>query len=348
MARQGKAVSALVRGRDAYAARAWGDAHALLSRADESDPLVPADLELLATAAYMLGRDEEWVAAHERAHHLHLDAGDVEQAARAAFWIGLSFALREELGPAEGWFGRAQRLLDESGVDCVEQGFLLVPYGLALLYAGDAAAAGAVAADAAAVARRFGDRDLFALAMLLQGQAVAVEARVNEGLALLDEAMVAVTTGELSPVVSGIVYCGVIVACQEVFELRRAREWTRRSTAGARSSRTWSRSRDAASSTAPRSCSCTARGRTRSRRRGARASGSSRRTNPAAGLALYREAELLRLQGDFDGGRGGVPRSEPRGLGAAARARAAAARAGTRRGGARGDPTACRRDRATR
>jgi ATP/maltotriose-dependent transcriptional regulator MalT len=50
--------------------------------------------------------------------------------------------------------------------------------------------------------------------------------RVGEGLALLDEAMVAVTTEELSPFVVGIVYCGVILACQEVFEVGRAREWT--------------------------------------------------------------------------------------------------------------------------
>src|SRR5690348_14430374 len=124
MALQGKSASALERGRDAYAARAWSDAHALLISADESEPLAPDDLGLLATAAYMLGRDEEWVAAHERAHHLHLAADDVEPAARAAFWIGFSYALRGELGPAECWFGRAQRLLDEREADSVERVYL--------------------------------------------------------------------------------------------------------------------------------------------------------------------------------------------------------------------------------
>jgi ATP/maltotriose-dependent transcriptional regulator MalT len=38
--------------------------------------------------------------------------------------------------------------------------------------------------------------------------------------------MVSVTGGELSPIATGIVYCGVILACEGVFELRRAREWT--------------------------------------------------------------------------------------------------------------------------
>jgi ATP/maltotriose-dependent transcriptional regulator MalT len=300
MAPQGKVASALDSGRDAYAARAWVDAHALLQRADESEPLAPPDLTRLAIASYMLGRDDEWVAAHERAHHLHLEADDVEAAARAAFWIGLSLALRGELGPAEGWFGRAQRLLDERDADCVERGFLLIAYGQGLLATGDAAAAEAVGAEAAAIARRFGDRDLFAFAMLLEGQAAAFDARVTEGLQLLDEAMVAVTTEDLSPVVSGIAYCGVILTCQEVFELRRAREWTQaledwwqqqpdmvaftgRCLIHRAEILQLGGSWDDALEEARRAC-----------RR------FSETNNPATGLALYREAELLRLQGDLD------------------------------------------------
>ena len=307
MARQEKAASALERGRDAYASRAWVDAHALLQQADESEPLTPPDLGLLATAAYMLGRDEEWVAAHERAHHLHLEANEPENAARAAFWIGFSFALRGELGPAEGWFGRAQRLLDDGDADCVERGFLLVAYGHGLLAAGEAAAAGAVGADAAAIARRFGNRDLFAFAVILQGEAAAFDARVAEGLRLLDEAMVAVTTEDLSPVVSGIAYCEVIITCQQIFELRRAREWTL-------ALDRWRRAQ-------PDMIAFT--GRCLVHRAEILQLGGSwedaleeaRRAcqrfvetnSPKAGLALYREADLLRLQGDFDGAEEAYP-----------------------------------------
>jgi DNA-binding CsgD family transcriptional regulator len=301
MARQGNAASALERGRDAYAARAWADAHALLRGADESAPLAPPDLALLATAAYMLGREDEWVAVHERAHHLHLEAGEAELAARDAFWIGLSFILRGEFGPAEGWFGRAQRLLEEQGAaECVERGFLLIPYGFGLLESGDGAGAGEAARAAGAVGSRFGNRDLCALALLLEGQAAATEARVSDGLALLDEAMVAVTTEDLSPVISGLVYCNLILTCQEVFELRRAREWT------AALDR-WCREQ-------PDMLAFTGRCRihraeilqlggswahalAEAREAGRRFAETRNRT---AGLALYREAELLRLQGDFD------------------------------------------------
>lgn len=301
MAPQGKSASALERGRDAYAARAWSDAHAFLLSADELEPLGPDDLGLLATAAYMLGRDEEWVAAHERAHHLHLEVDAAEPAARAAFWIGFSYALRGELGPAEGWFGRAQRLLDEREADCVERGYLLVPEGIGLLAAGDPASAGAVAADAADFARRFGDRDLFAFAVLVQGQAATVGGRVGEGLALLDEAMVAVTTEDLSPVVCGVTYCAVILACQEVFELRRAREWT------LALNRWWQEQPDMVAFTGRclvhRAEILQLGGSWPDALEEARRAGRRfvETNNPTAGLALYREGELLRLQGELEG-----------------------------------------------
>jgi DNA-binding CsgD family transcriptional regulator len=91
---------------------------------------------------------------------------------------------------------------------------------------GDLEAAAVTAAEAATVGERFGDPDLFALAAHEQGHILIRLGRLREGLALLDESMVAVTAGELSPIACGIVYCGVILACQDAHELGRAREWT--------------------------------------------------------------------------------------------------------------------------
>ena len=216
---------ALERGRASYAARAWGESYDALARADAETPLAPPDLELLATAAYMLGRDDEWMAVLERAHGRYARAGDRRRASYCAGWIGVNHMLRGEMGAATGWLARAGRLLEDEG-DCVERGYALIPDVFRNAATGDWEAAATSAGRAAAIGERFGDADLFALATHAQGQMLATGGRVADGLALLDEAMVTVTTSELSPIVAGLVYCGVILACQEVYEVRRAREWT--------------------------------------------------------------------------------------------------------------------------
>jgi DNA-binding CsgD family transcriptional regulator len=220
------AIDELGRGRESYARRAWMDAYRSLSRADQASPLGAEDLELLATSAFMLGRDDDCLSSLERAHHAYLDAGEAMRAVRCAFWLVINLALGGEMSRATGWLGRAQRLVERDGGDCVERGYLLVPIMLRHEAAGDWEAAYAAAADAAEIGERFGDADLLALAIHEQGCALIQQERVEEGLGLLDEAMVAVIAGELSPIITGIVYCSVIMGCQEVYALRRAQEWT--------------------------------------------------------------------------------------------------------------------------
>jgi hypothetical protein len=220
------AVAELEHGRESYAKRRWVDAYESLAAADQATPLGPEDLELLARSAYMLGRDDDYVSGLERAQHAYLDVGEAARAARCAFWIGHNLMFRNETSPAMGWFARAQRLLEREERDCVERGYLLIPAVLEHVFGGDFEAAYAAATEAAAIGERFGDQDLVAIALMEQGHALVKQGRTGEGLRLVDETMVAVTAGELSPIVAGIVYCNTIAFCRDVYELRRAREWT--------------------------------------------------------------------------------------------------------------------------
>ena len=68
-------------------------------------PCRAADLERLATAALLIGREKEFERTQERAHRKYRDAGDRPSAARCAFWIGLLLFLRGATGPATGWHG---------------------------------------------------------------------------------------------------------------------------------------------------------------------------------------------------------------------------------------------------
>jgi ATP/maltotriose-dependent transcriptional regulator MalT len=189
-------------------------------------PLQAEDLELLATSASMVGRMDEYVAVLERLHHAHVEGEHPLRAAHAAFWLGMTLAVRREMGPATGWFARAQRLVENEGEECVERGLLLLPRVVQLEAVGDYEGAYAAAHEAANVAERFRNADLAAAAMHFQGMVRIKQGEIEEGLRLLDEAMVVVTGREVSPMIAGVVYCGVIACCEEAFEPRRAREWT--------------------------------------------------------------------------------------------------------------------------
>ena len=221
-----RAVDKLERGREAYAAGAWLDAYEALSRADAVSPLEAADVELLATSAALIGERDAHLSALERLHKLRLDAGETEPAAKAAVVLGMNLAIAGEVGPAMGWFGRAERLVEQADADSVVPGYLLLPAAFQRMASGDAEGAHHAASQAAAIAARFDEHDLFATATHFAGATLIKQGRVDEGLQLLDEAMVAVTSGEVSPFFAGVVYCGVIASCEEAFEPRRAHEWT--------------------------------------------------------------------------------------------------------------------------
>ena len=214
------------RARGSFERRRWGDAFADLSAARRNGELGAEDLERLAVAAYVVGRDDECEEAWVAAHHAWLRRGEAERAARCAFWQALGLFFRGELAPAMGWVARGGRLLEDGRGDCVEQAWLRMLTALPLLFDGDADTAYPSFVEAAEIAERFGDADASMFARLGHGYSLILQGRIVEGMALLDEVMVAVTADEVAPILAGIAYCQVIALCQAVFDLRRAREWT--------------------------------------------------------------------------------------------------------------------------
>jgi DNA-binding NarL/FixJ family response regulator len=218
--------SPLDRGLEAFARRAWAEAFTELSRADAAAPLAPAVLERLAMAAYLVGRDVQSEELLARAHQGFLSEGNPVSAARCAVWITFGLFSRGDRARAAGWAQRAHRLIDDGRIDSAEQGYLIVQSALKAVGEGDVESARQRFSDAAAIGERFSDRDLVNLARQGQGRTLIRLGQTTAGVALLDEVMVAVTQGELSPIITGTIYCSVVDACFEMFDLRRAHEWT--------------------------------------------------------------------------------------------------------------------------
>jgi DNA-binding NarL/FixJ family response regulator len=219
-------VTAIEEARAACDSNRWGDAWRLLSGFGV-DALDIDNLDRLATAAYLTGHDEEGFAYWVRAHQACVSEGAVHRAAHFGVKLAQGLGFKGDLARCRGWVDRTARLLGEAGIDCVEQGYL--EYGLAmgrLFEAGDVAGARARFAQAGKIGARFAHRELVILALIGEGRMSIYLGEIVEGMALLDEAMVSIEAGELSPMATGDAYCTVIDACAELFDFGRLRAWT--------------------------------------------------------------------------------------------------------------------------
>jgi DNA-binding CsgD family transcriptional regulator len=304
-------LATLRRGRHSFEQRAWAESYRLLHAADREAPLDAEDLERLAIAASLAGHDDDCEACTARSHHAFLDRGDREGAARTAFWLGFALMGHGAVAPASGWFARATRLLDEGHLDCVVRGYLLIPVGIKCVVAGDPSAGHATFSQAAEIARRFSDRDLASLACHGRGRALIRLGRIVEGVTLLDEAMASVTAGDVTPLVAGDVYCSVLEGCQETFDVRRASEWTASLAEWCATQPDLVRYRGECLNY--RAEVLQQRGQWSDAVRDAEGACARLISQPAAGAAFYRRAEIHRLRGEFTRAEEAYTRAHERG-----------------------------------
>ena len=216
---------AVTSARDAFERHAWQEAYDLLREADARTPLGPDELEMLGQAAWWCGTLEECISARERAYAAHLEAGNPRRAAFVALLLVRDHNNRVAPAVAQGWFRRAERLLADEP-ESAEHGHLEYMRARAAHGRGDLDEAVERADRAVDMGAKYGDADLQALALVGQGMAEVARGNLELGFGLIDEATVAAVGGELSPVVTGVVYCNTIGTCSEVGDYRRAGEWT--------------------------------------------------------------------------------------------------------------------------
>jgi ATP/maltotriose-dependent transcriptional regulator MalT len=220
---QDKTIDELLQAREAYDRRDWADA---LDRLRGVGSLGADDTLALATSAYLTGDVDEAVRALQRGYQDTIKSADSMGAVRFAFWLALILNVRGEFAVGGGWVARTQRLLENQPADLPERAYVLVHEFYQHLAHSNFAAAAETATRLVESARRFGNHDLVALGLMCQGRMTLYSGQVQAGLALLDEAMVGISAGEVSPIIAGMVYCSMIEACQEVSDFSRAASWT--------------------------------------------------------------------------------------------------------------------------
>ena len=284
--------------RDAVERRSWAEAYSIFEGLDPD--LTPEEWESFADAAWWTGRQDESIAARQKAYTGYADDGDDRRAGWMASRLCIEHFLRDEPAAGAGWLARSKRHAAELP-DCVELGFMAMVEAIVLRFSGDPASGEPLAERATEIAQRFGDRDLLAMAIHTHGLILIAEGRVSEGVPLLDEAMTAVVAGEVSDYYAGAVYCNVIGACLEIADVRRAAEW-------AEAARAWSESIPPES---PYPGLCRVNRAQVASLRGDWSSAEAEATRaveqlmssmpPLAAEALYETGDVLRRRGDLSG-----------------------------------------------
>ncbi len=214
--------------RAAFQAKRWDKTRELLVRLEKDQPLTGGQLDMLANALWWLGRHDEMTARYESAFNTYLSEGDPQSAVAAA--LILAEVHGHALAPdvARAWERRAERLLeDDEDNDSLARGHLLRWQTVRELEAThDFERAMDLSRRVMEIARAHANGNLEALALQDRGRILVAQGEMEEGMALMDEAMLAAISGDVSPMVVGRSFCNMLSVCDQTGDIRRAGQWS--------------------------------------------------------------------------------------------------------------------------
>jgi class 3 adenylate cyclase len=211
-------------GRNAFTQHAWADAIEAFSQADQDRDLSPADLESLGLAAWWAGRPDDATEALERAFRAYVEAGRTVDAAGVALKLAYQAFRAVNGSVGGGWLAQAGRILEDVDESAMHA-WLHVFAGLGALERGRYEEGLAETGLAIEIARRHGNDDARYMAMSFRGLGQVFSGDWQTGLATMDEAAAAASSGQLDLRVASDIYCQVIAACRSVGDLQRSGQW---------------------------------------------------------------------------------------------------------------------------
>lgn len=208
-----------------YAKRRWHEAASMYAAADGRETLHGADLERWGLAVLSAGAPGDAVAALERAATAYCEGSDAQGCARVSIVLAQTVLEARQVALANGHLRRAGSLLEDLPL-CEQHGHLQWTWSRYWLYMGDLAQSAAHARHTLQIAHQLGSPDLDAMGKLYLGVAEQALGNLTHGLGLQDEAAAAVLAGQVSPMLGGIVYCGILAGSASCGDWARAAHWT--------------------------------------------------------------------------------------------------------------------------
>ncbi len=212
----------VARGWELFGLADWQGARDAFQSALDAAPGDPDALDGLGQASWWMGERDAAIEYRREAFAGYRRAGSSRDAARLAIYQAGEHRIDGKAAAANGWIGRARRLLaDENALP--EIGWLEIEEAKRADDPGEAERHARAALD---IAQTLGDPDVECMALAQLGRAVVSSGRVEEGMGLLDEAMAVALGGETSdPLACGDACCTTLVVCDQLADLRRASEW---------------------------------------------------------------------------------------------------------------------------